>query len=390
MNKLTTKQLVNLILTGVVAFNATAIILAINYKNSQFGTVTLDELIFYATNNFTGANISAFSDAVKSRLFIALFATLIYIIPVFIVHFGHHYLEIKIKSRNFTIGLGQNRRMTKAIFTLSPLLVAIIIANNSLQIAAYAKNSVRVSSFFSENYIDPRQTKLSWPEEKRNLIYIQLESLENTVMSKENGGMKDISLVPELEQIASKTGNVNFSNNDKLGGALESQGSTWTVGAMVGQTTGVPILTPTGGELGNRLNMFEHFLPGGYSLGEILANGGYKNILMVGSDADYAGRSDYFKQHGNYEIHDLKSAKVEGKIPKDYDIDWWGFEDSKLYEFAKEELSKLARSGQPFNLQLLTVDTHFVDGWLDPKCPINLTINTTMPTPALRLCLLIF
>ena len=34
---------------------------------------------------------------------------------------------------------------------------------------------------------------------------------------------------------------------------------------------------------------------------------------------------------------DYKVVKEKGLIPKDYKV-WWGYEDDKLYEFAKEEL----------------------------------------------------
>ena len=44
---------------------------------------------------------------------------------------------------------------------------------------------------------------------------------------------------------------------------------------------------------------------------------------------------------------------------------FWGFEDEKLFQFAKEDLRELAGSGEPFNLTMLTVDTHFEDGY---KC----------------------
>ncbi|OYW85267.1 hypothetical protein B7Z17_02595 [Candidatus Saccharibacteria bacterium 32-49-10] len=55
-------------------------------------------------------------------------------------------------------------------------------------------------------------------------------------------------------------------------------------------------------------------------------------------------------------------------IPSDYKV-WWGYEDKKLFEHAKTELGRLSQLDDPFNFQMLTVDTHFTDGWLDPTCP---------------------
>uniref|UniRef100_UPI001FA785D8 sulfatase-like hydrolase/transferase n=1 Tax=Mediterraneibacter glycyrrhizinilyticus TaxID=342942 RepID=UPI001FA785D8 len=56
-----------------------------------------------------------------------------------------------------------------------------------------------------------------------------------------------------------------------------------------------------------------------------------------------------------------------GWIPADYRV-WWGYEDEKLFSFAKEELLNLSQSGEPFNLTMLTVDTHFEDGWVCELC----------------------
>ena len=40
----------------------------------------------------------------------------------------------------------------------------------------------------------------------------------------------------------------------------------------------------------------------------------------------------------------------------------------KLFHFAREELLKLAQSGEPFNFTVLTADTHFPDGYHCPLC----------------------
>jgi phosphoglycerol transferase len=47
---------------------------------------------------------------------------------------------------------------------------------------------------------------------------------------------------------------------------------------------------------------------------------------------------------------------------------FWGFEDEKLFAFAKERLSALASAGKPFNLTMLTVDTHHVGGYVCEEC----------------------
>lgn len=109
------------------------------------------------------------------------------------------------------------------------------------------------------------------------------------------------------------------------------------------------------------------FLPGAYSLGEILETQGYNQTLLVGSDAEFVGRASYFTQHGNYKILDYFTAQKDGIIPEDYRV-FWGFEDERLFEYAKKELSSLGSQSAPFNFTMLTVDTHHPAGYTCDLC----------------------
>lgn len=88
---------------------------------------------------------------------------------------------------------------------------------------------------------------------------------------------------------------------------------------------------------------------------------------MLGSDIVFGGRQAYFDSHGECEIWDYNTAKQYDKIDEDYYV-WWGFEDEKLFEYAKEKMTDLASSEEPFNLTLLTADTHFEDGYVCDLC----------------------
>ena len=111
----------------------------------------------------------------------------------------------------------------------------------------------------------------------------------------------------------------------------------------------------------------EEFFPGLTTLGDILEDQGYQQCLLIGSDAAFGGRDLYFEQHGNYEIADYNYSLETGEIPSDYNV-WWGYEDKILFENAKNRLNELAAEDEPFNLTLLTVDTHFEDGYVCSEC----------------------
>ncbi|MDD2505206.1 MAG: LTA synthase family protein, partial [Bacilli bacterium] len=214
-------------------------------------------------------------------------------------------------------------------------------------------------------YIEPKNVSIEFPKKKRNLIYIYVESLENSELSKENGGYRNESIIPEIEELA--INNLNFSHNEKIGGFNQTPGTSYTVGAIIGQTAGLPLITINPQEKNNQ-NLYNNLLKNAYSLGEILKEEGYKNYFMMGSDRYFADRAGYLLTHGSYTIFDYDTAIIKKYIPYGYDNKWWGFEDKKLYEYAKTKLKNISKKEETFNFTLLTVDTHPQGGYLDKNC----------------------
>ncbi len=247
--------------------------------------------------------------------------------------------------------------------SLAVFLFCLTIFMTHFDVFAYVDTHSTESDFIEEHYADPAETELIFPEEKRNLIYIFLESMENTFADPSAGGSIHANYIPELTALAEE--HLSFSNTDRIGGALSFTGTTWTAASMVSQTSGVMVKVPIGAD---SYGLEDTYMPGVVSIGEILEDQGYQQMLLLGSDAEFHGREPYFIQHGNYEIVDLQSLRDSGRLPEDY-YEWWGYEDKKLFAFAKEELTRLAELDQPFNFTMLTADTHFPDGYLCDLCP---------------------
>ena len=239
----------------------------------------------------------------------------------------------------------------------------IFMAWERLDIGEYAENTGTYSSFIDTNYADPVETQMTFPEQKRNLIYIFLESMETTYADEESGGAFEDNYIPELTELAVE--NEDFSGEDpKLNGSEALNYTTWTAAALFAQTPGLPLTLPIDG---NSMDTQETFLPDMTALGDILEQQGYNQTFMIGSYANFGGRRLYFTDHGNYNIRDYHYFQTNGKFPEDYWV-WWGFEDQKLFEYAKEELTELASQDAPFNFTMLTVDTHFEDGYVCELC----------------------
>lgn len=223
----------------------------------------------------------------------------------------------------------------------------------------YFKQMSKSSQLYENEYVAPASVKITFPEKKKNLICIYLESMEmsNAVLSIGN-------LIPKLTQLTREY--ISFSNTQNCSGMLQMPGTGWTMAGILSSMSGISYILPIEGNAGSE---YSRFLPKLESLGDILEQQGYSNYFMCGSDAGFAGRDVYFKTHGNYEIYDLIQARNDGVISEKYHNGFWGMEDAKLYEYAKIKLMEISKSYKPFNFTMLTVDTHHTEGYICSKCP---------------------
>ena len=246
--------------------------------------------------------------------------------------------------------------------SLALCLILLLQAGGSVGMIEYLIGQSQRTDLYETQYKDPNDVTITFPEQKRNLIYIYLESMETSFLSTQQGGAMDSCLIPELYDLANSY--TNFSHNADVGGLVEVPGITWTAGAMLAQTSGIPMLNP--GELSG-MNQDGSFLTGLTNLGDILDGAGYYQALMVGSDATYGGRKALYTTHGTDVVYDIYTAREDGVIPEDYFV-WWGMEDLHLYEYAKQELTEISQLGQPFAFTMLTVDTHHIGGFSCSLC----------------------
>ena len=229
-------------------------------------------------------------------------------------------------------------------------------------IPTYLSGKLFETSIYENYYISPDSVKITFPQKKQNLIYIYLESMETTYLSTKEGGGLSENTIPELYNLASQ--NLNFSHNNGIGGYGKVTSTTWTSAAMVAHTSGVPLSLPI-----KYINPKKdsNFLPNIKTLTNILNKNGYYQALMFGSKASYGGRGAYYSQHSVDKIYDYYTAIKDKIIPKNYFV-WWGFEDYRLFDYAKTELTKISAQEKPFAFTLLTADTHHIAGYKCKKC----------------------
>ncbi len=320
-----------LLLTGFV------LALSARWAYDYFGLSCFEQIIFHLKVPLEGTNTQFIRDWIRKCFLKGLAFSVVLSVPCSFRLYRNYYSEI-----------------CKFVF-----ICCIIYGLYKIKIVEYIVNQFRTTDLYEKYYVDGKTVNITFPEKKRNLILLYVESMETTYTSVENGGNYPADLIPEVTALAKE--HLNFSHQEKLGGAHVVAGTGWTTGGLVAQSGGIPLCVP----------LFSHsykesadFLPGAYTLGDILQKEGYEQEFLIGSEAAFGGRKFYYEKHGNYQIFDLGEARRRGKLPENY-REFWGYEDEKLFEFAKEEITRLAGIGKPFHFTMLTVDTHHPYGYAD-------------------------
>lgn len=337
---------------GAAAFTATI------WGKATFGDITPDQFLVNLKSPIVGTS----SDVMNTAFEGPVFETLVSLVVFLIVLFFPYGIILNGKNNSKPLFSGNFKNVTCLLLSILILAGGITFGAVKFQFKEIYHAYVSESKYIEENYVNPNEVKITIPEKKRNLIHIYLESIENSFLSKDLGGNCEQNLMPELTDLAQE-GIVFSDNSGKFGGPIQTTGSGWSVASMSNMEFGVPLKIPMDG---NSYGKSGHFLPGAVGIGDILHKQGYNQTIMFGADSDFGGLTAFFTEHGQYKIMDYKYIKESGKIPPDYYV-WWGYEDDKLYEYAKEELLRLGAENKPFHFEMETADTHFPDGYLSPN-----------------------
>lgn len=339
---------------GAAAFTGTI------WGKSTFGDMTPDQMLINLNSPIEGT-----SSEVMDTLFTGPVLQTAFLTAVFCLFaFSPRKIEYCLHEKKHPVFSGLARRIVSFILAVVVLAGGVTFGVQQFQLQKLYAAYMSDSPYIEENFADPLTTPIKFPEKKRNLIHIYLESMENSYLSKELGGFMEENLMPDLTKLSEE--GYNFSHlPEGFGGPPWTTGGHWSVASMVNMGTGLPMKVPVDG---NAYGAENNFLPGATTLGDILKEQGYEQTVMFGADANFGGLNFYYTSHGGFNIIDYRGAKKLGLIPEDYSV-WWGYEDDKLYEFAKQELTRLSETGKPFHFCMETADTHFPDGYQVPGMP---------------------
>jgi phosphoglycerol transferase len=196
-------------------------------------------------------------------------------------------------------------------------------------------------------YVEPTVTS---DAQKRNLVLIYLESGEATLADDQ---LFEKDAFAPLEEVTDGWRSVDDFQQYRGGG--------WTMSGLVSTQCGIP-LKGTGSASGNDLGGgLDSYLGGSTCLGDVLHEHGYKNVFLGGANSSFAAKDTFLGSHGYSEQKDLSDWRAAGEPEENFRSDW-GLSDERLLAHAADELDVLhaeaEKTGQPFNLSVLTLDTH--------------------------------
>jgi phosphoglycerol transferase len=208
---------------------------------------------------------------------------------------------------------------------------------------------------FARHFVDAAKVQVTQPPGQRtkNLVLIYVESLEETYGDTRVWGR---DLLKPLRGL----GGVSFGNYQGAPGAH------WTIAGMVATQCGVPLRVVSQYDLKDRGGQDRAFLPGATCLSDVLHAHGYRNVFLGGAPLSFAGKGKFLRDHHYDAVYGREEWIKEGAAA--HSLGEWGLYDDELYARAKVKLKELHAAGRPFNLTLLTLDTHNPHGFRSPGC----------------------
>ncbi|QOY93760.1 sulfatase-like hydrolase/transferase [Massilia sp. UMI-21] len=231
------------------------------------------------------------------------------------------------------------------------LLSAVLLWLVQLSVVDYLVSSMG-PDYFSRHYVKPSTVAVHGSKPK-NLVLIYVESLEAGYSNRNVFGSNLIAPLTDLEASSFRS-------------FVQMPGTGWTIAAIIATQCGLPLKRITIFDENTQGEQVRSFLPNATCLGDILARHGYRNVFMGGGSPSFAGKGRFLRAHHYHEVLGKEDWQAQGV--QERSMNGWGLFDDALFERARRKLGQLHASGQPFNLTLLTVDTHEPAGHLSPGC----------------------
>src|SRR5699024_2033955 len=206
-----------LILSVFLIFVGCLLYTSSHWVMTTMGNVRFDQIIYVMSQPLTGTDPDKIKDFIVGPLLSGVFYTSVFssILYFCVTH---------------SFGRKNQKNNKKRFIALPTLVLSLMVLIGGLFLGIHEIGYADVKAYYFEStkiyddyYVDPEIVELKFPEKKRNLIYIFLESMEGSYSSVNNGGIREENLIPNLTNLGLFEG-INFSNGENLGGMMQIPG----------------------------------------------------------------------------------------------------------------------------------------------------------------------
>ncbi|MHA7188917.1 sulfatase-like hydrolase/transferase [Arthrobacter sp. MDT2-16] len=251
------------------------------------------------------------------------------------------------------------RRSPWLMRSVSTALVGAVVVGGTTAFATAVGMRDYIEAANSEHdlgdyYVEPAVTS---DEDRRNLVLIYLESGEATLADDQLFEKDAFASLKQSTPAAEGWQSVEDLRQYKGGG--------WTMAGLTATQCGVPLKGTGSSSSGDTTDELDGetdtYLGGATCLGDVLETHGYTSVFLGGANSSFAGKDTFLRSHGYSQVKGLSEWRAAGEAEENFRSDW-GLSDERLLAHAKDEIDRLhagsERTGRPFNLSLLTLDTH--------------------------------
>ncbi len=316
--------------------------------------------IYLVANSFSGQGIN---DAVWYHISYVIgiremiqYWEVVFILPfLFVLMLLLRRLSLKLSGLKFSTALVAGTSVSFQVFMCCILM--------SLSVAAITINpfSTDVVALTKKIYLNKTTRELesylvselpSAAAEPASFVYIYAESLERTLFDEK----RYPGLMPNLSALKAKSVSIE--------GIYQAPMTDWTIAGITASLCGVPLAVYATGR--NAQITFGDFIPKSGCVVDWLVQDQYHLQFMGGADKEFAGKGNFFHDHGFEKVYGKQELQELSKDPLPESR--WGIYDDALLSAAFANWQALDKTNDRYGLFVLTLDTHSPVGHATPVC----------------------
>ena len=350
------------IITLILLFVSLALILSYFWIKNFFGDyVDYNEIIFNLTagiNAVEGAPPMIFESfllnvILKSLFFLGLIVFIFSFIKIYRLKISEFFKEFNL-SKIFKI---KNQLVLVGFFFIFSISYFLI----KFQFYELANVADKYKVFFEKNYVSANDLNYNKPKKLKNLLVIFYESA-NKDFPFNLSAYKDGSVVEnqDKEDVHSELRKISGYEIDDF---VQAQSLGWTIAGMVASQCSVPLFT------NKRYIEDINFLPKELiCIGDILKKYGYQQSFFTSGEKEFHFYDKFYLNHGFSNIFGKTDYLLKG-IENKYFGSWdQGLNDDILLKQVYEKILEERKKNKPFNITLLTLDTHIPYIYMSTNC----------------------